>query len=106
MRVPALNASLTDCVFELQRKTTAVEVNALLRAGAAGPLAGILGVEERPLVSADYARDTRSGIVDALSTLVTDDTALKIYIWYDNEMGYACRLVDLACHVREVDSLK
>ncbi len=106
VRVPALNASLTDCVFELQRKTTAVEVNALLRAGAAGPLAGILGVEERPLVSADYARDTRSGIVDALSTLVTDDTALKIYIWYDNEMGYACRMVDLACHVREVDGLK
>ena len=106
VRVPALNASLTDCVFELQRKTTAAEVNALLRAGAAGPLAGILGVEERPLVSADYARDTRSGIVDALSTLVTDDTALKIYIWYDNEMGYACRLVDLACHVREVDGFK
>ena len=106
VRVPALNASLTDCVFELQRKTTAIEVNALLRAGAAGSLAGILGVEERPLVSADYARDTRSGIVDALSTLVTDDTALKIYIWYDNEMGYACRLVDLACHVREVDGLK
>lgn len=104
VRVPALNASLTDCVFELQRKTTAVEVNALLRASAAGSLAGILGFEERPLVSIDYARDTRSGIVDALSTLVTDGTALKIYVWYDNEMGYACRLVDLACHVREVDS--
>ena len=68
---------------------------------AAGPLAGILGYEPRPLVSADYARDTRSSIVDGLSTLVTDGTLLKVYAWYDNEMGYACRMVDLACHMRE-----
>jgi glyceraldehyde 3-phosphate dehydrogenase len=101
VRAPVLNASLTDCVFELQRSTTAVEVNALFKAAAAGPLAGILGVEERPLVSADYARDTRSAIVDAPSTLVTDGTLLKVYAWYDNEMGYACRMVDLANHLQQ-----
>ena len=100
VRAPVLNASLTDCVFELQRSTTAEEVNALFAAAAAGPLAGILGYEERPLVSADYARDTRSSIVDALSTMVTDGTLLKVYAWYDNEMGYACRMVDLACHMQ------
>jgi len=97
VRAPVLNASLTDCVFELQRATSAEELNALFRAAAEGPLAGILGYEERPLVSADYARDTRSSIIDALSTLVTDGTMAKIYAWYDNEMGYACRMVDLAC---------
>jgi len=94
------DASLTDCVFELKRGTTAEEVNQLFVAAAKGPLAGILGYEERPLVSADYAGDTRSAIVDALSTLVTDGTMLKVYAWYDNEMGYACRMVDLACHLR------
>ena len=99
VRAPVLNASLTDCVFELKRETTAEEVNRLFAAAAAGPLAGILGIEERPLVSADYAGDTRSAIVDALSTLVTDGTMLKVYAWYDNEMGYACRMVDLACHM-------
>ncbi len=102
VRVPVLNASLTDCVFELKRETTAEEVNALFAAAARGPLAGILGYEERPLVSADYARDTRSSIVDALSTMVTDGTMLKVYAWYDNEMGYACRMIDLACHMRSV----
>ena len=99
VRAPVLNASLTDCVFEMQRPTSAEEVNALFRAAASGPLAGILGYEERPLVSADYARDTRSSIVDAPSTLVTDGTLLKVYAWYDNEIGYACRMVDLACHM-------
>ncbi len=101
VRVPVLNSSLTDCVFELQRATTVEEVNALFKAAAApgSPLAGILGYEERPLVSADYARDTRSSIVDALSTMVTDGTLLKVYAWYDNEMGYATRMVDLACHL-------
>ena len=102
VRVPVLNASLTDCVFELQRETTADEVNALFKAAAEGPLAGILGYEARPLVSVDYARDTRSAIVDALSTMVTDGTLLKVYAWYDNEMGYACRMVDLACHMESV----
>ena len=100
VRAPVLNASLTDCVFELKRETTAEEVNRLFAAAAAGPLAGILGVEDRPLVSADYAGDTRSAIVDALSTLVTDGTMLKVYAWYDNEMGHACRMVDLACHMQ------
>ena len=102
VRAPVLNASLTDCVFELQRATTVEEVNALFKAAAEGPLAGILGYEERPLVSVDYARDTRSSIVDALSTMVTDGTLLKVYAWYDNEMGYACRMVDLACHMERV----
>jgi glyceraldehyde 3-phosphate dehydrogenase len=102
VRAPVLNASLTDCVFEMARETTADEVNELFRVAAAGPLAGILGFETRPLVSADYARDTRSSIVDAPSTMVTDGTLLKIYAWYDNEMGYACRMVDLACHMAAV----
>jgi glyceraldehyde 3-phosphate dehydrogenase len=96
VRVPVLNASLTDCVFELQRDTTAEEVNALFAAAASGPLAGILGYEARPLVSADYNNDTRSSIVDAGSTMVTDGKLLKVYAWYDNEVGYACRMVDLA----------
>ena len=100
VRAPVLNASLTDCVFELRRETTAEEANALFAQASRGPLAGILGYEERPLVSADYARDTRSSIIDALSTLVTDGTMLKAYAWYDNEMGYACRMVDLACHLQ------
>ena len=102
VRAPVLNASLTDCVFELRRATTEAEVNALFAAAAAGPLAGILGYEERPLVSADYARDTRSSIVDAPSTMVTDGTLLKVYAWYDNEIGYACRMVDLACHMERI----
>jgi glyceraldehyde 3-phosphate dehydrogenase len=102
VRAPVLNASLTDCVFERRRATTEAEVNALFAAAAAGPLAGILGYEERPLVSADYARDTRSSIVDAPSTMVTDGTLLKVYAWYDNEMGYACRMVDLACHMERI----
>lgn len=101
VRAPVLNASLTDCVFAVKRETTKDEVNALFAEAAGGPLAGILGYEPRPLVSADYARDSRSAIVDGLSTLVTDGTLLKVYAWYDNEMGYACRMVDLACHMRD-----
>jgi glyceraldehyde 3-phosphate dehydrogenase len=96
VRAPVLNASLTDCVFEMVRPVAGDEVNALFREAAAGPLAGILGYEARPLVSADYANDTRSAIVDGPSTLVTDGTLLKVYAWYDNEVGYACRMVDLA----------
>ena len=102
VRAPVLNASLTDCVFELQRVTTAEEINDLFAQAARGSLAGILGYETRPLVSADYARDTRSAIVDALSTMVTDGTMLKVYAWYDNEMGYSCRMVDLACHMQKI----
>lgn len=96
VRAPVLNTSLTDCVFEMMRPITETEINALFKSAAAGPLAGILGYEERPLVSADYVTDTRSAIVDGPSTMVTDDTLLKAYAWYDNEVGYACRMVDLA----------
>jgi glyceraldehyde 3-phosphate dehydrogenase len=95
VRAPVLNASLTDCVFELNRVTSEAEVNEMFAAAAAGPLAGILGFETRPLVSADYCNDTRSSIVDAPSTMVTDGTLLKVYAWYDNEIGYVCRMVDL-----------
>ncbi len=96
VRVPLLNASLTDCVFEVARPTTVEEVNGLLEAAADGPLAGILGYERRPLVSVDFKDDPRSGIVDAPSTMVTDGTQVKILAWYDNEWGYANRLVELA----------
>ena len=99
VRVPLLNASLTDCVFEMRRETSVEEVNGLLRSAADGPLDGILGYEERPLVSADYVNDPRSSIVDALSTIVVDGTQVKVYAWYDNEWGYANRLVDLAAIV-------
>ncbi|MCE8552785.1 ArsJ-associated glyceraldehyde-3-phosphate dehydrogenase [Ruegeria pomeroyi] len=99
VRVPLLNASITDCVFEVARETSSEEVNALFKAAAEGPLSGILGYEERPLVSADYTNDPRSSIVDAPSTMVVNGTQVKIYAWYDNEMGYAHRLVDVACMV-------
>lgn len=100
VRAPVLNASLTDCVFEMARAVTAQEVNGLFKQAAEGSLCGILGFEARPLVSVDYQGDTRSAIIDGLSTLVTDGTLLKVYAWYDNEMGYACRMVDIACHVK------
>ena len=87
VRVPLLNASLTDCVFEVARPTTVEEVNALLKAAAEGPLKGILGYEERPLVSVDFKDDPRSAIIDALSTMVVDGTSVKILAWYDNEIG-------------------
>jgi glyceraldehyde 3-phosphate dehydrogenase len=96
VRVPLLNASITDCVFEMQRPTTVDEVNGLLKAAAEGPLKGILGYEERPLVSMDYCGDLRSSIVDAAHTLVINGTMVKIYAWYDNEWGYANRYVELA----------
>ncbi|MEL6551426.1 MAG: ArsJ-associated glyceraldehyde-3-phosphate dehydrogenase [Pseudomonadota bacterium] len=99
VRVPLLNASLTDCVFEVERETTAEEVNALFKAAADGDLKGILGYEERPLVSTDYTNDERSSIVDAPSTMVINGTQVKVYAWYDNEMGYAHRLVDVALMV-------
>jgi glyceraldehyde 3-phosphate dehydrogenase len=83
-------------VFELKAPTTETEVNDLFQRAASGALAGILGYEARPLVSADYVNDPRSAIVDGPSTMVTDGTLLKVYAWYDNEVGYACRMVDLA----------
>jgi glyceraldehyde 3-phosphate dehydrogenase len=96
VRVPLLNASLADCVFEVERATTVEEVNALFQAAAEGPLRGILGYETRPLVSCDFTNDPRSSIIDALSTMVVNGTQVKVFAWYDNEWGYACRLADIA----------
>ena len=95
VRVPLTNASLTDCVFEVDTPTDPNTVNALLKEAANGPPAGILGFEERPLVSIDYKTDPRSAIIDALSTLVVNQTQVKLYAWYDNEWGYANRTVEL-----------
>lgn len=100
VRVPLLNASLTDCVFDLARDTTAEEVNALFqRAAAEGPLKGVLGYEARPLVSADFVNDARSAVIDGPSTMVVDGRHLKIYAWYDNEWGYVNRMAELALKV-------
>ncbi|ELY20825.1 ArsJ-associated glyceraldehyde-3-phosphate dehydrogenase [Vreelandella titanicae] len=99
IRVPLANASLTDMVFELEREVSVEEVNQALKAAADGELAGILGYEERPLVSIDYRTDPRSSIIDALSTMVINGTQLKLYAWYDNEWGYANRTAELALMV-------
>jgi len=97
VRVPLLNGSLTDYVFELNEAHTVEEVNAAMKlASETGPLKGILGYEEQPLVSTDYINDQRSGTIDALSTMVVDKTHLKMYVWYDNEYGYSARMVDIA----------
>ena len=95
VRVPLLNASLTDCVFEMDRATSVEEVNGLFAEAADGALAGILGYETRPLVSTDYTNDPRSAIVDGPSTMVVNGTQAKVYAWYDNEWGYAWRLADV-----------
>lgn len=99
VRVPLLNASLTDCVFTMTRNVTVDEINQLLRDAADGELHGILGFEDRPLVSADYTNDTRSGIVDGPSTMVIDGRMVKVLVWYDNEYGYAHRMADLATKI-------
>ncbi|MDO6469343.1 ArsJ-associated glyceraldehyde-3-phosphate dehydrogenase [Neptunomonas phycophila] len=99
IRVPLANASLTDCVFEVERDTSVQEVNALLKAAADNDLNGILGYEERPLVSIDYKTDPRSSIIDALSTMVVNGTQVKLYTWYDNEWGYANRTAELTLKV-------
>jgi len=99
VRVPLLNASLTDFVFEAQRETSAEEINALFKQAAQGELAGILGYEERPLVSVDYVNNPHSSIIDALSTMVIDGTQVKIYAWYDNEWGYVNRMMELAAFI-------
>jgi glyceraldehyde 3-phosphate dehydrogenase len=96
IRVPLANASLTDCVFELERETNIEEVNALLKHAAENELKNILGFETRPLVSIDYKTDPRSSIIDALSTMVINGTQVKLYVWYDNEWGYANRTAELA----------
>ena len=99
VRVPLLNASLTDAVFTFGRDVTADEINDRLRVAANGELEGILGFEDRPLVSADFVNDSRSGIVDGPSTTVVDGRLAKVLVWYDNEYGYAFRLADLAARV-------
>ena len=96
VRVPLLNASLIDCVFEVARPTTVEEVNGLFEKAANGALEGILGYETRPLVSVDYKDDPRSSIVDAPSTMVIDGTCVKVLAWYDNEIGYVHRMIELA----------
>lgn len=96
VRVPLANASLTDCVFEVERSTSVEEVNQFLKAASENELKNILGYEERPLVSTDYCGDPRSSIVDALSTMVVNSTQVKIYAWYDNEWGYSNRTAELA----------
>jgi glyceraldehyde 3-phosphate dehydrogenase len=103
VRVPLANASITDCVFEVKRATTAEEVNQLMKAAAENELRGILGYEERPLVSIDFKTDPRSSIIDALSTMVVNGTQVKIYAWYDNEWGYANRTAELARMVGQQD---
>jgi glyceraldehyde 3-phosphate dehydrogenase len=95
VRVPIANASLADCVFELASSVRPEEVNAALQAAAEGELRGILGVEHRPLVSVDYLGDPRSGVVDALSTRVVNNRQVKVLVWYDNEMGYVHRMMEL-----------
>lgn len=95
VRVPLANASITDCVFEMERAVTEAEINQLMSDAAQGELQGILGYEEKPLVSIDYKTDPRSSIVDALSTMVVNGTQLKMYLWYDNEWGYANRTAEL-----------
>jgi glyceraldehyde 3-phosphate dehydrogenase len=103
VRVPLLNASLTDAVFELERSVTVEEVNRAFDAAANGELEGILGFETRPLVSVDYVKDPRSAIVDGPSTMVVNGTQLKVYAWYDNEWGYSSRMADLVRHVALID---
>jgi glyceraldehyde 3-phosphate dehydrogenase len=103
VRVPLLNASLTDAVFELKRSVTVEEVNRAFEVAAHGALSGILGYETRPLVSVDYVNDNRSAIVDGLSTMVVNGTQLKVYAWYDNEWGYSSRMADLVNHVALID---
>ena len=95
VRVPILNSSLTDCVFEMKSSTNKDQINNLLKSASENELKNILGYEERPLVSTDFINDPRSSIIDSLSTMVVNDTQVKIYAWYDNEWGYANRLVDI-----------
>ena len=104
VRVPLLNASLTDAVFELKRATSVEAVNSAFEAAANGELQGILGYETRPLVSIDYVNDARSCVVDALSTMVVNGTQLKVYAWYDNEWGYSSRMADLVQHVVQLEA--
>jgi glyceraldehyde 3-phosphate dehydrogenase len=103
IRVPLANASLTDVVLEVARETTVEEVNGLLKAASESSLNGILGYEEKPLVSIDYKTDPRSSVADALSTMVINGTQVKLYLWYDNEWGYANRTAELVQMVARLD---
>ncbi|MDE8602911.1 ArsJ-associated glyceraldehyde-3-phosphate dehydrogenase [Marinomonas sp. RSW2] len=103
VRIPLTNASLTDCVFEMNRATTEVEINQILKAASENELKDILGYEERPLVSVDYKTDPRSSIIDAPSTMVVNGTQVKLYVWYDNEWGYANRTAELMRKVGRLD---
>ncbi|WP_207061199.1 ArsJ-associated glyceraldehyde-3-phosphate dehydrogenase [Motiliproteus sp. SC1-56] len=99
VRVPLANASITDAQFELEGATDADAVNALFKRAAETELAGIFGYDERPLVSIDYRSDPRSGVLDGAFTRVVNGTLVKLYAWYDNEMGYANRTAELARRV-------
>lgn len=99
LRVPTPNVSLTDVVFQIKEDFTVEQVNTLLKEAAEGPMKGILGYSDKPLVSIDYNTDPRSSIVDGLSTMKVGDDLLKVIAWYDNEWGYSNRVVDLAKYI-------
>ena len=101
LRVPTPTVSVVDFTADLARPTTVEEVNAAFREAAAGPLKGILGVSDEPLVSTDFRGDSRSSIIDAESTMVIGGTLVKVISWYDNEWGYSCRVADLIRFVAE-----
>ena len=99
MRVPTPNVSVVDLVAELDKNVTVDEVNSALKAAAEGPLKGILGYSDEPLVSIDYNGNPHSSVIDALSTMVLEDNMVKVVSWYDNEWGYSNRCVDLAAYM-------
>jgi len=99
LRVPTPTVSVVDFTAELERPASAEELNAAFRAAAAGPLKGILGVSDEPLVSSDFRGDPRSSIIDSASTMSLGGTFVKVITWYDNEWGYSCRVADLVAHV-------
>ena len=101
MRVPTPTVSIVDLVVELEKDTTVEEINAALKAAAEGPMKGVLGYTDEPLVSIDFKQDPRSSIVDGLSTMVMDGNMAKVVSWYDNEWGYSNRIVDLAYYIAE-----
>ncbi|MBM4408792.1 MAG: type I glyceraldehyde-3-phosphate dehydrogenase [Chloroflexi bacterium] len=99
LRVPTPTVSVVDFTADLERETTVEELNAAFREAAAGPMKGILGVSDEPLVSTDFRGDDRSSIIDAASTMVIGGTMVKVIAWYDNEWGYSCRVADLVSFV-------
>ena len=101
LRVPTPTVSVVDFTADVERATTIEELNDAFREAEAGPMAGILGVSDEPLVSSDFRGDARSSIIDAASTMVIDGTMIKVIAWYDNEWGYSCRCADLIAHVAE-----